>query len=73
MARMCKIDNELESVQTFDGFDPEMAQTCVRALTGAIPYQVLPVAAELEDAKPGCLIGFDEVEFIFDKRGSLAM
>ena len=51
----------------------EMAQTCVRALTGAIPYQVLPVAAELDDAKPGCLIGFDEVEFIFDKRGSLAM
>ena len=43
MARMCTIDDEVESVQTFDEFDPEMAQTCVRALTGAIPYQVLPV------------------------------
>ena len=73
MARMCTIDDEFESVQTFDEFDPEMAQTCVRALTGAIPYQVLPIVAELDDAKPGCLIGFDEVEFIFDKRGSLAM
>ena len=46
-----------------------MAQTCVRALTGAILYQVLSVVAELDDAKPGCLIGFNEVEFIFDKRG----
>ena len=39
MARMCTIDDEVESVQTFDEFDPEMAQTCVRALTGAIPIR----------------------------------
>ena len=69
MARMGTIDDEVESVQAFDEFDPEMAQTCVRALTGAILYQVLSVVAELDDAKPGCLIGLNEVEFIFDKRG----
>ena len=52
---------------------PEMAQTCVCALTGTIPNQILSVVAELDDAKPGRLIGFEEVELIFDKRGSLAM